>query len=387
MPYCINTKDRRFCVVCGWYMDEVLSFPEFPLTDVFVDEYREGVYVDQSFCMCENCGHGQLSTIIHPNVLYNEYNYSFRASRGGANDKFFQFLDDVHSDRFESIIEVGCNDCYLLNKLRDKADYLIGIDPVLKGHEDEYNDDKLKVYGDFIENVIVGKHKNSLYLSSHVIEHLDDPRGMLEKLVDSSSDDCLFIFQFPSLDYLVFDHRFDQVYNHHLHYFSLYSFKTLLDSVGCSIIAYDYLPNYWGTLMVAFSKDKATGCSVDSTQINIDDLKSSYVDFILSMDLFREYALSACKNTKMFCYGATLQFPMLMYYNDGLIPHIDSIVDEDRNKSGKYYLGIDVGIKHLDDVSMKDSIVLLSAHNFARSIIPKLLHHEPKKIILPFNII
>ena len=140
----VSFTKRTECMVCGIKLDKpIIVLPDFPLTEIYVNEkVNEKVgFVDQSFCLCENCGHAQITNIINPEILY-DYSYHFRTSTSATavkvNDNFLSFISRITGDiHFKTIIEIGCSDIYLLNSLRSQSDELIGVDPALKGRENE----------------------------------------------------------------------------------------------------------------------------------------------------------------------------------------------------------------------------------------------------------
>jgi len=380
----IYYKTRTRCVVCDEPAGEAVDLRNYPLTDMILDYKLEAV-VDQKLMVCERCGHGQLHNLIHPNILYNKQ-YSLVTSTGMAsknNDLFYDFILKVTGGKyFNTILEIGCNDCYLLKKLENYADNLVGIDPILCGREEEFNGGKIQVFGTFIEQFEL-KHQDKpiLVLASHVLEHIDDPRKLLDNLISKVGDDALFVFQFPEFNTLVMDYRFDQVYHHHIHYFSLHSFKYLINSLGYDIVDYAINPHYWGTLTVAFAKSGKM--KINPMIMHLDFIRNNYNRFVILMDMLK-YKLVDLND--VIAYGASLQYPVLMYHISPVAePKI--VVDDDMSKDGKYFINSNSIIRHSSNVDLKNANVLITAANFSRNIIQKLLQREVNNIIVPFNLV
>ena len=117
------------CKLCGNHVEPVISLPALPPTDIMFDRPTYIPSIDQDLCLCHTCGHVQLSSFIIPEALYSK-NYYLRTSQGIGSQKtnfeFLNFIDMVSGDqKFKNIIEVGCNDCYLLEQMRDRAENLI----------------------------------------------------------------------------------------------------------------------------------------------------------------------------------------------------------------------------------------------------------------------
>ena len=152
--------DRRTdCKVCGRTSDDPLfELPGFPMTEIYVDcEVNERLgFVDQSFHLCGKCGHGQIANVIDVELQYGESDqFYFRASESATGresaDFFIEFLNSVvKKRRLKNVVEIGCNDMYILNALKSRADKLIGIDPILKDKQEEYTKGNIIVIGDFL---------------------------------------------------------------------------------------------------------------------------------------------------------------------------------------------------------------------------------------------
>ncbi len=167
------------------------------------------------------------------------------------------FINNIIGNRhLGTIFEVGCNDLYALQKLKNKADKLYGIDPIFKNRKIDIKEKNIKVIGDFIENIDLKSLglKMDVVLSSHTLEHIDNPKVMIKNLIDISSNDTLLFFQFPGLESLVNDAHFDQIFHQHLNYFSLKSVLYMLEDIEAELIDYKVNPYHWGALMIAFRK-------------------------------------------------------------------------------------------------------------------------------------
>lgn len=393
----ISFKKMTECAVCGSKSREsTIELPDFPLTEIYVDErITEKVgYLDQNFHLCKNCGHAQISNIIDHEILYGS-SYYFRTSTSAtgvkANDFFLSFMNRIIGNRhFKTIIEIGCSDVYLLKCLKPIADRLIGIDPVLKDNEDELSDDKITAIGDFFENINLGKYmhaNDAIVLCSHALEHMDNPKAMLRKLFDNSSDSTLFFFQFPCLETLVDNCRFDQIFHQHLHYFSLYSFAYLLNELGGELIDFEMNPLHWGTLLVVFKKaqnNNANPLRCKLEKVGSEKLLENYDIFKKRMNLTNKY-LGTIKGEKVYGYGAALMLPTLSYHLKNDFSTLDCIIDDDKNKEGLFYINLPVPIRTPADLNLKDATILITAIDNSRQILNRAISLNPKRIILPIN--
>ncbi|MFA5186401.1 MAG: class I SAM-dependent methyltransferase [Patescibacteria group bacterium] len=397
-----DCEKRTICAVCRHPLpDPLIELPSLPLTDILVREpVQEAVgFVDQTFHLCKECGHGQLGTLISPKVLYGSaYSLRTSGSRGarGANDRFLQFIRGITGRRdFEAIVEIGSNDLYLLSQLRSwlemphQGHRLIGIDPLLEGREAEFPN--FRVIGQFFEDADIDSLHNTLVVTSHVLEHLRDPRAFLERLLEKADETTLFAFQFPTLEPLVRNLRFDQIYHHHLHYFSRASFTYLLNRLGCEIVGTQTDTQYWGALMVAFRKGGQEVVQlIPAEDIPAEDIEEAYLIFSDRMNSITstlEWVLAGA--ARVVAYGASLQLPVLDYHLHHAMIYIESVIDDDEGKWGMYYLYLPQPIKGPKEISQRqwpDMIVLITAIGFSRGILQKLIPLNPRRIITPLDI-
>ncbi len=394
----IPFKKRSHCVICGKKSSSpVVQLPDFPITETYTTKrITEKVgFVDQNLLFCKNCGHGQNANVIDVELQYGKsFSYYFRTSQSQtaheSTNFFINFLSKIAGKRyFKTIVELGCNDLHLLKMIKSKAEKLIGIDPILKGKEKEFSDEKVMAIGDFFENVTL-KDDIELVICKDTLEHVPDPVVFVKKIVDRTGPNALFLFQFPILETLLAGCRFDQVFHQHLNYFSLRSILHMLDQLGCELISYVINQDHWGAILIAFQKKRNRPVAVDVRLIAPSEIKKRYGVFKDNMSVIQR-RLSFLKDELLFGYGAALMLPVLSYHLNNDFSDFKCIIDDDKRKDGLYYVNLPVPVRsreHILDEEIKNSIVLLTAINSSgnvRKILPKLIEISPKQIILPLT--
>ena len=395
----ISYDTRDHCLICEQKVSApVIELPDFPLSEIYVDHRADAGLglADQAFQLCDNCGHGQLANVVDLDLQYGgTSNYFFRTSQSAsARDTsayFVEFFESVVGDReLRTIVEIGCNDLYLLKSIKGRARRLVGIDPILKGREDELGEDNVEGVGDFFENVQLDPDVDVL-ICKDALEHVGDPRAFMKKVVDGTGNDTVYLFQFPLLDTLVADSRFDQVFHQHLNYFSMQSILYMLDDLGCGLLDYRINYDHWAGVLIAFQKG-ADSARFRSSVWNIDaaTVRDRYGWFMTDMEQTR-VRLGAFDKEVRYGYGAALMLPVLSYFLKDDLSSLKCIIDDDPSKDGLYYINLPVPISHsskVDDVGT--SVVLLTSTSSkinTTRILQRLFELNPRYIIYPLRTI
>ncbi len=300
-----------------------------------------------------------------------------------AINNFHDFVTANLKGRHKVILDIGANDTTLLKKFKDSGARLIGVDPNVNS-----DDPQIETIRGYIEDVdIAGFGSDSkLYLCSHTLEHIFNPAEFLAQLQAVAQPDDEFFFQFPSLDLLVRDGRFDQVHHQHIHYFSLHSFSKLLDQSGFELVTHAFDADHYGTLMSCFRKKRST--------TTIAPVGQTYTTGQILLAYRAFTAAFAAANQRLeidsqgfSCYGASLMLPILHYYMPNLI-HASTILDTNPAKFGLSYVNFDVNISDAAQFDYKNAnlvVTAISTKLATRKIVSNLVTAGALNIILPYN--
>jgi hypothetical protein len=376
-----------------------IKLPAFPMTEIYVaaKPRQPLALLDQAFSLCPHCGHGQLLNTIPAEVLYGD-TYVTRTSGSSAKkaiDDFLAFvLPKLPARPLGGILEVGCNDLYTLNCLADRAESLCGIDPIWKNRRPEKLNPKIRVIGEFFESVDLGQigMTPEVVICSHTLEHIDDPVALLTTLVAAATSETQFFFQFPGLEPLVQDGRFDQLHHQHLNYFTLQSVIAALERAGAELLAYDFNFYHWGALMISFRKAPVGGARhharflAKRPRLTSALVSQRYLTFKKAC-LANDASLAALlQNRPIYGFGAALMLPLLAYH----LPHLAQlacIIDDDPHKQGQYYINFPLKIVPLQSLGdLTDATVAVTAINSKqniRAITQKLIQLNVRDIFLP----
>ena len=390
---------QECCTICGSRDLEVaIDLPELPLTDTFCREMPTAAIggIDQQLMFCQECGHGQLSRQVNPDILYGA-GYGFRTSASATARKgtevFLSFLNELAPEKqFSCILDLGCNDLYLLQQLQGRARIRCGIDPIWASKEDQLEDESIEVIGAPIEEVDLGLRlavRPDLILCRHTLEHISAPVTVLQRLLASAAADALFLFEVPGLEALVNRFRFDQVFHQHLQYFSLSSFHRLIRETGGYYLSHRINYHDWGALLIAFTKKKGNVKEWEESfsKLELSTINGNY-NFFLEQMSNMNHVLKTIEGSLIYGYGAAQMLPVLAYHLKNDLSSFKSILDDDTSKDGWYYSNLPVPIQHVDKAEdLIEASILITAIDNVKSILVKLLRQRPKHILYPFNLI
>ncbi len=388
---------RYQCAVCQKAtLEPLIRLPGLPLTERFSKTPCVHIPpgIDQAFLFCPSCYHGQLAYQVDPKELYHEH-YSFRTSLSSkarlGTDFFLNVLYNLAGERvFDCVVDVGCNDLYLLHQLSPRAKMRVGIDPILKDKVKETTNKDILIIGDFVENVdlkTMGIKAPDLIVCRHTLEHIFDPRSLIERLLSWGDDNTIFLFEFPGLETLIGRQRFDQIFHQHLHYFSLFSFLKLIESLGAEYLGHAENQHDWGALCIGFRRISTQTLSAKAEIIlkqpfSIQDIQQRY-------QLFQNHLacvgrlLSLFDRESLYGYGAANMLAVLAYHLKNDLSSFKNILDDDLTKDGWSYWNLPVSIIHSNKISLSNVSVCVTAVDNVQPIMTRLMRERPVNVVYP----
>lgn len=384
------------CDICSSNkLKKVFGMKKFPLTGIYISKKKKLKNFDNEFLICEKCNHGQLRNQISPKFLYQE-TYSHRTSKSPlavqVNNDFYEKLKSkIKNKKFECIFEIGCNDLFLAKKLKNHAKKIIGMDPIFKDKVKKI-DNKISIIGGFINDdklinevdQITKKNKIDLVISSHTFEHVDSIKNSIKKVIKIVDDECLFVIETPSLDSIIRNGHFDQIFHQHQHYVSESSILELCSQLGLHFIEFKYNYQIWGgNVMYLFKKTKKT---VSNKKYLKKIKKANIKNLIMKFNEFKKQCIKKIsylekQHTSIIAFGAAQMMPVLAYHSKSNFSFVRGLYDDNPDRIGKYLPFIKPKIKKTNYKIIKKSFVVITANEMCRPIIKRLFKINPLRIV------
>jgi cyclopropane-fatty-acyl-phospholipid synthase len=389
ISYIVNNK----CVINGKRdLVTIIKLPNYPLTEQFGKYNKKFPNFDQELMISKSSGHVQLKYILDQKYLYSPINYKYKTkvshSTNHALEVFISFFNKNFHGKINSILDVGGNDNYIVNKIAKKKTKKYVIDPVAKKGKDG-----VIVINKFLENVDLSRDivQPNVVICRHTLEHIPDPKKFIRKLLNECRDDCRFIFEVPSLERMIETQRFDTIMHQHMSYFSARSLRLLIESCGGKIISHKIFDkgSCGGSILFCFKKiknnnenKKIKNLTKKQFQRDFKTIKHKITIFKDNMKILNEL-INACDN-QVIGYGAGLMLATYMYFLNIRDKKIKYILDDDKTKHNSQYKNLNVKIKFPKKIEFKknENYIVTSLEN-KKTLVSKILRLNPNNVYFP----
>lgn len=333
--------------------------------------------------LCSKCFHSQLSIVVYPSLLFENYLYV-----SGTTEMFKKHCKDLALDAVKrvkgkiSVLDIACNDGTQLGFFRDLGCRVQGVDPARNLRKITLSK-KIPVVVDYWNENIAKKinKKFDLITATNVFAHVDDLDEFLNAAKISLKDEGILILEFPYASQMIKNNEFDTVYHEHLSYFTVSSFKSLIDRMDLIIEDIIQTPIHGGSIRFFVSKSKKNHSPKVFKLIKEEKSKQllnkdSYQDFSKRVKVNKKKLVSLLgmitkKNEKIIGYGASAKGnTMLNYFKINL----DYIVDDNPLKWGYKTPGRNIPIFSPNEM-LKETVnlnIVILSWNFYKEIIKKI---------------
>lgn len=340
--------------------------------------------------VCNHCWLVQTEDYVRADDLFrDDYAYFSSISKSWL-DHSAEFVDRIsrklNLDSRSFVIEIACNDGYLLrNFIRSKIPCL-GIEPTdstAKAAEAL----GIPVIREFFGGQLSGKMKADnmfadLIIGNNVYAHVPDINDFTAGMKTILKPGGTVTLEFPHVLKLIEHRQFDTIYHEHYSYLSLSTVMSVFKKAGLKVYDVEELNTHGGSLRIYGCHDKELRrvsksvdklmkieieCGLQSVktykgfQPAVNRIKNDLVSFLLS---------SSRKGLKIAGYGAAAKANTILNYagiRQDLIPFV---CDAAPSKQGKYLPGSHIPVVHPSFLKeKKPDLVLIFPWNIADEIV------------------
>lgn len=336
---------------------------------------------------CLDCGHLQLKYFVDPTLLFDDYSYA-----SGTSNTLKNYFDWFAKECLKivkpgsNVLEIASNDGSLLYHLNLAGYKVTGIDPAknlcLSAAEKGFN-----VICDYWPSEKISTQTTyDLIIAQNVFAHNPDPYKFLMGIKNALSENGIGIIQTSQA--MMFERgQFDTIYHEHYSFFSISSFKKLIERCGLVLNEVMISDIHGDSYIFCFSKKvrkldwfMSAPFYKEKIKFNVEFLPENFLreltDFNLKVTTTKKNVVNVIQdykkdNYKIIFVGAAAKAIVFMNYAQ---IHPDYVIDEAPLKIGKFIPQVDVEIKSLSSIDHIDFSILyiISAWNFKDELILKL---------------
>jgi 2-polyprenyl-3-methyl-5-hydroxy-6-metoxy-1,4-benzoquinol methylase len=381
-------KTMKSCPVCKskkilfFYEKKNFSYFTYPLKDRskknIKKKFSNNIYKNIRFKLCNKCGHIFLSTLPNEKILdtlYKKYYLYFSAQKQKKfsitlRENLFMGELEKLSLNNKNTLEIGCNDGYLLNLLKNKKYKVTGVEPGSSAITAKKSG--IKVYKEYFSSNLfkIRKENFDIIICRHLLEHIKNCDNFILNLKKILSNDGVIALELPNVEYYVKKNSSETFFLQHYHYFSTHSVKRLFSQNGMKVVK---IVNFSGD-MIVFAKRKTTKVKNLAPSLWIKKAKKFYKNINDKNKNIKNFLLKNIKNNnKILCWGAGGYLYQLFHSFPFIKKFVSFIVDTDEKKWGLSFIDNNIKIVSPNRINLaKYKLIIISSSMFINSIIKEL---------------
>ena len=384
----MRIQDCRSCGSPDFHV--VLDLGNHPLSDALLEnerQVREERRYPLQFAQCRECSLLQVTETIPPEILFQrDYPYFSSSSPALLAHAARHAERLTHQKRLGAnslVIEVACNDGYLLRNFVARGIPCLGIDPAV-GPATKARSLGIPVVNDFFsfklaERLAEGGKYADVMIANNVVAHVDQINDFVAAFEKILKPDGVATFECAYAVDMIEKCEFDTIYHEHLFYHTLHSLKHLFARHGLYLNDAERLPVHGGSLRVYVSRHHEGSEQLlelmeheKSLGVAGSEWLEGFAERVRNLRESLIHLLTAEKRNgrRVACYGAAAKGSTLLNYLDLGPDFFEFAADANPFKQGRMMPGQHVPIVHPDWLlERRPDLVLLLVWNFAGEVL------------------
>lgn len=381
------------CRVCGGSLNHYLSLGLSPLANNLNDKKnsKNDLYpLDLNFC--KQCSNSQLSVVVPPEKMFNNYLYLSSTSEKFKNH-FINFAKELKKDlnlnKKSMVVDIGSNDGIFLEPIINLGIKALGVEPA-KNVSKIANSRGLNTLSEYFNHKTVKKIKNKhgsidVVTAFNVFAHSDGLKEILDNVIKLLKKDGEFIFEIQYLLKTINDLTFDNIYHEHVNYWCLLSILHFFEDSDMKVYKVKEVDTHGGSLRVYTTKNKnkrlhkSVNEYIKLEKKNKMDSFETYQKFAIEVESVKQESLDKIKNIilnnkNIVGYGAPAKATTILNYFGLSDNEIQFTLDDNSLKHNKIIPGTNIEIFKPSDLKTRKKIdyIIVLAWNFYDQIKEKM---------------
>ena len=376
------------CRSCGNYrLKNIISFGLSPLANNLLKERnQEEELFPLEIKYCPNCHNCQLSVVVPPEKMFNDYLYVSSTSpifRKHFSDMVNKFVYDFDLNNNSFVVDIGSNDGIFLKPLKDKGIGVVGVDPAKNICEIANNNGIETIEGFFdepvVEKILDEKGKADLVTGFNVFAHSDKLKEITNNVFSLLKEGGTFVIEVQYILDTVNDLTFDNIYHEHVNYWCATSLNNFFNGLGYKLYKIEHVDTHGGSLRAY------VGRQPDKIHESVDEFIEREKNFgLLDFNIYKQFAknIEKCKvntinklkdiknkNKTIVGYGSPAKATTTLNYFGISTNYIDYIIEDNELKHNRFLPGMRIPIMKKNKIEENPpDYILVLAWNFFDSI-------------------
>lgn len=334
-------KKGTICKVClSNNTKELIDFGQQPNTFHLLERPENDSYTHELVLNgCQDCGFVFNSNPMPACALYENYRWttSVYPARhlGWLCDKV---TDDYLVNKEMFIVDVGCNDGYLLNLFKQKGyENLLGIEPA-KDCASKAMAKDIRIINDYFSLHNAKNIKDQFGIPDvifcrHVIEHIEELDDFVHSFTELMGKQTTMVLEMPCFEAIAGKGDFSSIWEQHVNFFSLITISKFLHRCNLKVESHSYLPFGGGSLLIFIKFDKVIETNFKSQVDLANKFKKRTIDNINIT--FNHIKQLKAEGKKIVAYGAGARSSCFLNLSK-VCKFIDYVVDDNPDKVGMF---------------------------------------------------
>lgn len=355
--------ENGVCRFCGAKLEaKMVDLGLSPLSNEYLT--AQDLSVGQFFYplvvhVCSHCFLAQASIYQQPEHIFGEYQYfsSFSSTWLEHCKSYVEMIiPRLGLDEHSQVLEIACNDGYLLQYFLPHKIQVKGIDPA-KNVVAKAKQKGILVQCGFFEQksasiMAQNREQYDLIIGNNVLAHVPDIKGFVAGLPLVLSAQGTITMEFPHILRLIEQNQFDTIYHEHFSYFSLWTVRKIFAQYGLKIYDVEQLPTHGGSLRIYAAHEHDSSKEIDKRVERLLQLEqdfglqdiATYSHFAQRVLKIKNEALalfSALKrdNKRIMAFGAAAKGNTFINYCGIKSDYIEGVFDSNTHKQGLFLPG------------------------------------------------
>lgn len=355
-------RERTNCRACGASgLKEWLDLEEQPLANRFLKDPDEPeLFFPLKVRRCQDCGLSQLSHVVAPEVLYENYLYASGVSEAWQRHEE-ALLESLGAPR--SLLDIASNDGTIVKLALREGWSAVGVDPSPIG---EY-----PVMQGFWPVPLAQRY--DVIVAQNVFGHVDNALAFLQACEAALAPGGIVVIECPDVLKMVTETQFDTIYHEHLSYWGVTALATVARHAKLFLTKVEPVEVHGGSLRYTLSRDIAVRDASVRLRVETEDLlfkPSLYRNFAIRLNSRLTKLANALREAEdrgetVWAYGASAKSTVLLnLLRDRGAPLPELLVDDSPLKQGLFSPGTHLPVRAENLAHAQ--VLLLTAWNWAK---------------------